>query len=272
MSSASPSIDRQIPSFQICLPSGFSRPVDQSRLRSGTLDTYTCVFGAEARSCRIEASNDERKSAGGVMRSTESRQASFAPIITVSSSGRSFAAITICSGSCAIRAPDTAWFQLCEAALDGPRRRTARLRTPASVPVAQDTSGQSASTEQASKPRVMESPTAATEAGLTSHSGVGEGLRAPAVLRGEASPSPLHPVSAAAPASAAAARRAPAPLARRRDERSGIPVFPPATCVNLPLAHPRSPRWQALMPSRVNARRIMGPGPTVRHTTGPGAR
>lgn len=50
MSSASPSIDRQIPSFQICLPSAFPRPVDQSRLRSGTLDTYTCALGAPARS------------------------------------------------------------------------------------------------------------------------------------------------------------------------------------------------------------------------------
>ena len=41
-----------------------------------------------------------------------------------------------------------------------------------SVPVAQDTSGQSESTEQASKPRVMESPRAAIELGLRVPGGV----------------------------------------------------------------------------------------------------
>lgn len=45
-----------------------------------------------------------------------------------------------------------------------------------SVPVAQDTSGQSARTEQASKARVTESPTAATEPGETSHRDVGLGV------------------------------------------------------------------------------------------------
>jgi hypothetical protein len=44
----------------------------------------------------------------------------------------------------------------------------ARLRTVVSVPVAQDASGQSESTTQASKARVMESPTATSESGLRS--------------------------------------------------------------------------------------------------------
>ncbi len=48
-SSASASIDRQIPSSQIFLPSSLVRPVDQSRFRSGTLETYTRAFGAPAR-------------------------------------------------------------------------------------------------------------------------------------------------------------------------------------------------------------------------------
>src|SRR5690606_41480701 len=47
--------------------------------------------------------------------------------------------------------------------------------TASSVPVAQDTSGQSASTEHASKPRVIESPTAATDRGCGFQSGVGVG-------------------------------------------------------------------------------------------------
>lgn len=103
----------------------------------------------------------------------ESRQASLAPIITVTRSGFSFAAAAICSGNCAILAPVCAWFQLRVEAPDAPSSRTARLRTSLSVPVAQDTSGQSASTEQASKPRVMESPTAATEPGSRSQTGPG---------------------------------------------------------------------------------------------------
>ncbi|SCE03419.1 hypothetical protein GA0115235_110970 [Streptomyces sp. DpondAA-F4a] len=259
-----------MPSFQICLPRAFSRPVDQSRFRSGTLDTYTCARGASARNCRSDASKEARKSATGVISSTESRQASLAPIITVTSSGRSFAASAICSGSCAIRAPDTAWFQLCEAAFEGPRSRSARLRTASSVPVAHDTSGQSASTEQASKPRVMESPTAATEAGLAFHAGVGDGLReGRAVL--PPSPAPPQPVNTATPTVATAVSAAAARRTRWRDWPSAIPISL-RSCGRSPLAQSDSPRWRGCAPWRVNAGRIMGPGPTVRHTPGAGAR
>ncbi|GAA3853105.1 hypothetical protein GCM10023084_04110 [Streptomyces lacrimifluminis] len=81
-----------------------------------------------------------------------------------------------------------------------------------SAPVAQDTSGQSDSTEQASKPRVMESPTAAMEAGLLSQAGVGvaDGFafaRVPSGA-GDVPPAASHPAtpSRAADTTAAAAR------------------------------------------------------------------
>lgn len=215
------------------MPSSFTRPVDQSRLRSGTLETYTCAFGAPARNCRIDASNDARKSATGVISRTESRHASFAPVITVTSSGRSFAASAICSGNCTIRDPDTAWFQLRSAAFDGPSSRTARLRTASSDPVAHDTSGQSASTEHASKPRVIESPTAATDPGRGFQSGVGEGDgEAPRVAAGAfrdtppSAPSELHPASAATPTHESAVSAAAVVRIRGRVARSGIGRIP----------------------------------------------
>ncbi|GHF70726.1 hypothetical protein GCM10018783_45470 [Streptomyces griseosporeus] len=93
------------------------------------------------------------------------------------------------------------------------------------VPVAQDTSGQSDSTEQASKPRVIESPTAAIESGLRFHDGVGlaEGRDArsgPPEDPGEWSPAASHP---AAPSTTATTTASPA-RARRLGFR--IPADP----------------------------------------------
>jgi hypothetical protein len=81
-----------------------------------------------------------------------------------------------------------------------------------SLPVAQDTSGQSDSTVHASKPRVMESPTAAIDVGLRSQVGVGFGNALAVVPRGagELSPTASQPATAtprrAADARARAAR------------------------------------------------------------------
>ncbi|GAA0306797.1 hypothetical protein GCM10009540_27780 [Streptomyces turgidiscabies] len=93
------------------------------------------------------------------------------------------------------------------------------------VPVAHDTSGQSDSTEHASKPRVMESPTAAIEAGLLSQPGVGvaDGFvfaRAPSGA-GEAPPPASHP---ATPSRAAVTT---ATTARERRLRFRILRVPP---------------------------------------------
>lgn len=165
----------------------------------------------------------------------ESRQASFAPIITVTRSGLSFAADAICSGSCAIRAPVSAWFQLRAAAPDAPSSRTARLRTPLSVPVAQETSGQSASTEQASKPRVMESPTAATEPGSRSQTGPGLADGCAAAPFVVPSGPESQPARTAVPSNESAARTVAAVRERRRAKRSCIP-WSPRLC-------PRQPWW-----------------------------
>lgn len=107
-SSASDSIDGQIPSFHTSLPSGLVRPCDHSRFRFGTLATYTWVFGDAARRVCSASSKSARKSATEVIARAEDRQASFAPTITVTSSGPRAAAWDICSGRSAIRAPVTA--------------------------------------------------------------------------------------------------------------------------------------------------------------------
>ncbi|CAL9289530.1 hypothetical protein SUDANB25_01623 [Streptomyces sp. SudanB25_2051] len=224
------------------------------------LATYTCVRGASSRSRAIAASNDARNSATGVISPACGRQASFAPIITVTSPGLCRAASAICPGSSSTRAPDLARFQLRDASAGAPTSRSARLFTAGSEPVAHDTSGQSVSSPQASKPRVMESPTAATDAGRGFHSGVGEGLgRAGAASRRSASAplllsgDPTHPdraapqTSASAPASAAARR-----TARRTGGTGGGGAQAP--------------------PSRVKASCRRATGPTVRHPKRPGAR
>lgn len=167
----------------------------------------------------------------------ESRQASLAPIITVTRSGFSFAAAAICSGNCAILAPVSAWFQLRVEAPDAPSSRTARLRTSLSVPVAQDTSGQSASTEQASKPRVMESPTAATEPGSRSQTGPGLADGCAAAPFVVPSRPESQPVRTALPSNETAARTAAAVRERRRAERSCIP-WSPRLCPRQPLVAP----------------------------------
>lgn len=90
-------------------------------------------------------------------------------------------------------------------------------RTAGSLPVAQDTSGQSASTEQASKPRVMESPTAATEAGAVFQRGAAAfGVRS---LPGPGS-AESQPVTVAARTATAT----PAPATVRRTLRRGAVV------------------------------------------------
>ena len=60
-SSASASIDGQMPSFQICLPSGLPRPVDHSRFRSGTLATYTWDLRQHGAHVRSAVSKSARK-------------------------------------------------------------------------------------------------------------------------------------------------------------------------------------------------------------------
>ncbi|GAA3235786.1 hypothetical protein GCM10020256_53920 [Streptomyces thermocoprophilus] len=89
------------------------------------------------------------------------------------------------------------------------------------VPVAHDTSGQSDSTEQASKPRVMESPTATIDSGCGFHDGVGlaDG-RVPSGTPDE----PCAPPAASQPA---------APQHRRHDD--GQPGPHPAAGVPHPL-------------------------------------
>ncbi|GAA4690505.1 hypothetical protein GCM10023324_51780 [Streptomyces youssoufiensis] len=83
------------------------------------------------------------------------------------------------------------------------------------MPVDQDASGQSESTEQASKPRLIESPTEAIELGRGSHVGVGFAAGRLAPDRALLAPAPpeslVHPASSAAHAS-----RAVAAVERRR--------------------------------------------------------
>lgn len=56
----------------------------------------------------IASSNCVRKSATEVIAAVVSRQASFAPAITATNSGRRVTACAICPGTSAIRAPVTA--------------------------------------------------------------------------------------------------------------------------------------------------------------------
>lgn len=121
------------------------------------------------------------------------------------------------------------------AAFAAPSSRTARLFTSVLAPVAQDTSGQSASTVHASKPRVMESPTAATEDGLESHNGVGDGdgfaSRARVPEDPSASPPPVRH-NAARPRTAAVV---PASTARACRFRFRIRWCSPRSSNNAPL-------------------------------------
>ncbi len=132
-----------------------------------------------------------------------------------------------------MREPETAWFQLFSAARDGPSSRSASERTEASVPVAHDASGQSVSTEQASKPRVIESPTAAIDRGRWFQSEVGEGdgeapREADASFRDTppSAPPPPHPANVPAPRQASAVNAAAAVRIRGRVARSGITRTP----------------------------------------------
>ncbi|GED87226.1 hypothetical protein TNCT6_43110 [Streptomyces sp. 6-11-2] len=151
----------------------------------------------------IAASNSARKTDTGVIVSRESRQASFAPAMTVTNCGFFRTACAIWPFSSAIRDPVTAKFQLRWAAPVNPSNRTARLLTDASLPVAQDASGQSVSTMQESKPRVMESPTAAIESGLVFQTGGGaaDGREAPVPA---SSPTALQPAVASTAAATTA--------------------------------------------------------------------
>ncbi|GAA3305207.1 hypothetical protein GCM10020295_58340 [Streptomyces cinereospinus] len=113
-----------------------------------------------------------------------------------------------------------------------PSSRTATLSTSGLLPVAQDTSGQSVSTPQASNPRVMESPTAATEAGLRSHTTAGA---ASARCRPRPASSGASPPTASQPASPSTAAVSTATAVRTR-----CPVFRIAR---------RPPRSLSLAPS-----------------------
>jgi len=133
--------------------------------------------------------------------------------------------------------------------------------------VAQETSGQSVSTPHASKPRVMESPTAASEAGLLSQAGVGfgEGF-ALAVGAAESPPTASHPATptrAAVRTAATARERWPClrirgvPLVKWWSVHNNAPEFPAA---------PRERSGPVLASCRVNGGRFGASGPTVRHT------
>jgi hypothetical protein len=180
--SASASIEGQMPSFQISLPIGFVRPCDQSRLRFGTLATYTCVFGSARRRDFSESSNSARKSATEVIAEVEARQASFAPTITVTNCGFGRRRLADLRGQVGHPRPGLRVVPTALGRARLPQQPYGETVDRGRLPVAQDTSGQSDRTEQASKPRVMESPTAASEDGLLSHSGRGGGgLRLAAV-------------------------------------------------------------------------------------------
>ncbi|GAA3065381.1 hypothetical protein GCM10020000_56460 [Streptomyces olivoverticillatus] len=76
------------------------------------------------------------------------------------------------------------------------------------MPVAQEASGQSESREQASKPRVMESPSEAIDAGRGFQAGRGLGLGRAAVGPASLAPPPSsHPVASRAAASTVTAAR-----------------------------------------------------------------
>lgn len=117
-------------------------------------------------------SKEARKSATDVMVPVSAAHASFAPISTVTIAGWWAAAARAWSGRSATCAPDRATFQLLAAP-----SRVLTLSTCCRPPVAHDTSGQSDTGLQASKPRVMESPSAATLLGWVFHGRAGAASR-----------------------------------------------------------------------------------------------
>jgi hypothetical protein len=102
----------QMPSFQISRPIGARCPTSHSRFRSGIDATYTWDLGESRRSVRSASSNCSRKARTGVIARVDPRQASLAPISTVTSPGRLAPARRICAGRSDIRAPVSARFQL----------------------------------------------------------------------------------------------------------------------------------------------------------------
>ena len=233
-SSASPSIDgadAQLPDLPAQrVASALSTTAASGRARSTRTPASWARLRRSARERRVEVGAGTRRPG------SSRRRAAPAGVVGADHHRDQLAACgrrprAIWPGRSAIRAPVTRVVPAALAAAAAPEQPLRRgCRTAVSVPVAQDTSGQSESTVQASKPRVMESPTAASESGLRVPDGGGGRLR-PAARPGRAgrvAPAASQPSAAAGPCEGRR-RDASDGDARRRPARrsAGIPTIVP---------------------------------------------